>query len=78
MDFPPMDWGALFAFNPAVLDPHLADPTGTSATSDANGPEGLRGAQLPHGTQQSDVDNISKLGVCSSCRKYGPVCAYKP
>ena len=49
MDFPPMDWGALFAFNPAVLDPHLADPTGTSATgtsatSDANGPEGLRRA----------------------------------
>jgi hypothetical protein len=71
MDFPPMDWGAFFPFNPAALQPRPVDPTGTPLTGYASGLEGFPGGQHTSGMQLSDADAISKIGVCSNCRKYG-------
>ena len=73
MDFPPMDWGAFFAFNPAILEPPLSDNTRGAATGDGNGLGGSSGMPPLSGLQLRDAETTSKLGVCSSCRKYGPV-----
>jgi hypothetical protein len=75
MDFPPMDWGAFL--NPATLEHPLIDTTGTPATGDANGVGGISRTHHPDMGQASDADIISKLGVCSSCKKYDPFSAHK-
>lgn len=68
-----MDWGAFFAFNPAILEPPLSDNTRGAATGDGNGLGGSSGMPPLSGLQLRDAETTSKLGVCSSCRKYGPV-----
>jgi hypothetical protein len=75
MDFPPTDWGAFL--NPATLEHTLIDTTGTPATGDAHGLGGISRAHHPDMAHASDADIISKLGVCSSCKKHDPFSAQK-
>jgi hypothetical protein len=69
MDFPLMDLRAVFAFDPAVIDPILADPTLTTTAGDGSGPDERLPAPHQNAPQPSDADTMSKLGVCSSCRR---------
>ena len=71
MDFPPMDWGALFALDPAVFEPPLAGPPRTPVTGDGNSLDSFSKTHYADGMQPSDASTIARLGVCSSCRTYG-------
>ena len=73
MDFPPMDWGALFTLDHATFEPPLADPPGTPVIGEANSLAAFPKTQHKDGMQPSEANTIARLGVCSSCRKYGRV-----
>jgi hypothetical protein len=72
-----MDLGSMFAYNSVIVDPLFVDSTPCSATSDDSVIEGLSEAPHQIGLYPTDADTMSKLGVCSSCRKYVSVSNYE-
>lgn len=79
MDFPPTDWEAVFAFNPAILqsprppaDMLQADPASNPALSASSALIDDLTPQVATEALAGPQDHGStvELGVCSSCRQY--------
>ena len=85
MDFPPTDWEAVFAFNPAILQSPRRPVNMLQAYPAGNAPVRAHSTlvndlttrvttEATPGRQDSGL--IAELGVCSSCRQYvNPECA---
>lgn len=69
MDFPPLDWGALFALDSTTFEPHLVDPPTTTRDEEGGG--------ISETGRSNELGAVSKLGVCSSCRKYDPISVHR-